>query len=57
MKGKNAVIFLLVAIAWIALVVLLLVRGGVTPYNVFVVLVSGVVVFVPMYKRYVKKND
>ncbi len=57
MKGKNAVIFTFVALAWVALVVMLLVNGGVTPYNLFVIIASGITVFVPMYKKYVKKKD
>lgn len=57
MKGKNAVVFTLVAVAWVALVVMLLVKGGVTLYNLFVVVASGIIVLVPMYKKYVKKND
>lgn len=57
MKGKDAVIFTLVALAWVALVVMLLVNGGITLYNLFVVVASGIIVLVPMYKKYVKKND
>lgn len=57
MKGRNAVLFTIVALAWVALVVMLLVNGGVTLYNIFVVVASGIIVLVPMYKKYVKKND
>lgn len=57
MKGKNAVIFISVALAWAVLVVLLLTTGGVTLYNLFVVAASGIIVLVPMYRKYVKRND
>lgn len=50
-------LFTIVALAWVALVVMLLVNGGVTLYNIFVVVASGIIVLVPMYKKYVKKND
>lgn len=45
----------LVALLWIWLVVFIFIRGGVTLINIFWVAISGIIVFVPLYKRYLKK--
>lgn len=60
MNASIIVRFLLLGIAWLATVGLLLARSPkVTPYLVFVIVASAIIVFVPMYKKYVKgeKNN
>lgn len=58
MRMKTSVIirFAILAVIWLALGVTVLVRGGVTLYNIFVVVASAIIIFVPMYKKYVKNG-
>ena len=60
MKTSVIIRFVLLGIAWFATVGLLLARvQRITPYIVFVVVASAIIVFVPMYKKYVRggKNN
>ncbi|MCM1348727.1 MAG: hypothetical protein NC338_04880 [Firmicutes bacterium] len=44
-----------IAALWLALCYLLVSGRGFTPWVGFVILASGIVVFVPLYKKYIKK--
>lgn len=57
MKTSVIIRFLLLGIAWLALVVTILVRTPqITLYTWFVIVASGIIVFVPVYKKYVKNG-
>lgn len=56
---KNGVIFriVLLTVAWIATVVLLVATRPLTPYICFVIFASAMIVFVPVYKKYIRNGD
>ncbi|MDE7376417.1 MAG: hypothetical protein K2N16_06185 [Muribaculaceae bacterium] len=56
MKTSVIIRFVILGVIWLALAGTVLVRGGVTLYNLFVVVAAAIIIFVPMYKKYVK-ND
>lgn len=57
MKPTVILRFVIVGLLWLAVCGALLVRSqSVTLYTLFVIAASGIIVFVPMYKKYVK-ND
>ena len=45
------------ALVWIWLAAFVLIRGGVTLMNILWVGISGVIVFLPLYKKYFKRPD
>lgn len=47
----------LLALLWIWLVVFVFLRAGVTLLNIFWVVISGIIIFVPLYKRYLKPPE
>ena len=60
MKVSVVIRFVLLAIAWAATVWLLIASSPrITLYTAFVIVASAIIVFVPMYKKYVKggKNN
>lgn len=60
MKSSVIVRFVLLGAAWLATVGLLLASTPrITPYILFIIVASAIIVFVPMYKKYVKggKNN
>lgn len=46
-----------IALLWLALVVLILTTARMDFFTLFAVFASGVVVFVPLYKKYFGKHD
>lgn len=58
-RPSNAVIIRLVFIAalWIALVAMILQTARLDFFTLFAVAASGVVVFVPLYKKHFRNND
>ncbi|MDE6300101.1 MAG: hypothetical protein K2M19_00090 [Muribaculaceae bacterium] len=56
MTTANIIRFTLLFVAWGATVALLVATRGLTPYIAFVIVASAIIVFVPVYKKYVK-ND
>ena len=55
MKASVLIRFILLGIAWLATVGLLVARSPrISPYIVFVIIASAIIVFVPMYKKYVR---
>lgn len=44
-------------LVWLWLAWFVLQRSGVTLINLFWIVASGIIIFVPLYKRYIKKND
>ena len=58
MKTSIVIRFVLLVIAWAATVALLLTHiRRFTAYHAFVIVASAIIVFVPMYKKYVKNGD
>lgn len=55
MTTSNAIRFTCIAILWLALCYLVATSRGLPFMKVFVIIASGIVVFVPLYKKYVKK--
>ena len=42
------------ALIWVWLVYVLLTRSGLTFYNIFVAAATGIIIFVPLWKRYIQ---
>lgn len=56
MNTSVIIRFVILGALWLAVVALLLSTRPLTPYLAFVIVASAIIVFVPMYKKYVK-ND
>ena len=57
MSTANIIRFGLVGALWLALCYLLVSRmREVTLLNLFPIIASGIIIFVPMYKKYIKKD-
>lgn len=56
MKTSVIIRFLILGVIWLALSATVLLRGGITLYNLFVVVAAAIIIFVPMYKKYVKDD-
>lgn len=52
-NGKIAGLILL-ALIWVWLVYMLFTRGGFDARNVLIAVVSGIIIFVPLWKRYLQ---
>jgi len=58
MKTSTVIRFILLGIAWAATVGLLLTRTQrLTLYHAFVIVASAIIVFVPMYKKYIRNGN
>ena len=58
MSTANIIRFGLVGLLWLALCYLLVSRmREVTIVNLFPIIASGIIIFVPMYKKYIKKDQ
>lgn len=57
MKGARYFGMGLLAAVWLWLVIFIFIRAGVTLVNIFWVVVSGIIIFVPLYKKYFRKNQ
>lgn len=55
MKTSVIIRFLILGILWLGLVGYILTHAQLTLYLAFVIVASAIIVFVPMYKKYVKK--
>lgn len=55
MKTSVILRFVILGILWLWLVGFLLTHSEPSLYTAFVVVASGIIIFVPMYKKYVKK--
>lgn len=57
MKTSAIIRFLILGVLWLALVLMIVLRTErFTPYTLFVIVASAIIIFVPVYKKYVK-ND
>lgn len=57
MKTSIIIRFVLLFVAWAATVALLVATRPLTPYIAFVIVASAIIVFVPVYKKYVKNGQ
>ena len=62
MKGSVIIRFIIVGAVWLGLCAIMLARligsgQPVTMLSLFPIVASGVIVFVPLYKKYVRKRD
>lgn len=48
--------FVILGILWLGLVLYIIMHTTFTLYTAFVIVASAIIVFVPMYKKYVKKK-
>lgn len=56
MKGQYIFRFACLALLWLALCWLLIRGRGMSAWTLFVIVASGIVVFVPLYKKYIRGN-
>lgn len=56
-KIPNSVIvrFVILGVIWLGLVAYIIARVPLTLYTLFVIVASAIIVFVPMYKKYLRK--
>ena len=58
MNGSAAFRFACILLLWVALCYLLLTRTArIDGMTIFTIVASGIIVFVPLYKKYVRKKD
>ncbi|MCM1067979.1 MAG: hypothetical protein NC418_10450 [Muribaculaceae bacterium] len=55
MKASVIARFVILGLLWLALVVYIIMHSEPSLYLSFVIAASGIIIFVPMYKKYVKK--
>ncbi|MDE5629641.1 MAG: hypothetical protein K2I69_08790 [Muribaculaceae bacterium] len=55
MKTSVILRFIILGFLWLLLAGYILTHARVTLYTVFVLVASAIIVFVPMYKKYVRK--
>ncbi len=57
MTGSEKFRFFCIAALWVALCYILVTRQAFSLRVVFIVVASGIIVFVPLYKKYVRKKN
>ncbi|MDE6464167.1 MAG: hypothetical protein K2L16_06005 [Muribaculaceae bacterium] len=55
MKTSVLIRFIILGLLWFGLVCYIVAHAPLTLYTIFIIVASGIIVFVPMYKKYVKK--
>ena len=55
MKKGTIARFVVLGVLWLGLCCYMLAHSQVTLYTVFVIVASAIIIFVPMYKKYIKK--
>lgn len=53
MKTSNIIRFTILGLLWLWLASTILIRGGVNLLNLFWIAASGILVFVPLWRKYV----
>ncbi len=57
MNTQTIFRFVILGLLWLGLVVyILMATPRITLYTIFVIVASAIIIFVPMYKKYVKNN-
>ena len=55
MKTSVIIRFVILGLLWLGLVLYILTHAQITLYTIFVVAASAIIIFVPMYKKYIRK--
>lgn len=55
-KASNILRFGILGILWALLVVYILLHSKISLYTIFIIFASAIIIFVPVYKKYVKNN-
>ena len=56
MKGSIVFRFICLAALWLILCYLMIQGRGFNLWTIFVIIASGIVVFVPLYKKYIRNG-
>ncbi len=56
MKTSVILRFVILGVLWLGLVIYLVASAPFTLYTAFVIVASAIIIFVPMYKKYVNKK-
>lgn len=57
MKQTQLIGLVILALAWVALCWILISRAGFNMRIILTIVMSGIIVFVPLYKKYSKRNN
>ena len=57
MKKSPLFGFIVLALVYIWLAWLILSKSSVTLYNILLILMAGMIIFVPLYRKYMVKED
>ena len=57
MKKSTIFGFIVLALVYIWLAWLILSKSSVTLYNILLILMAGMIIFVPLYRKYMVKED
>ncbi len=57
MKTSILIRFICIALLWLLLCYLMLKAKGLDFYTLFVLIASGIIIFVPLYKKYIKGGN
>ncbi len=55
MKIPVLIRFVILGLIWLGLVCYIVAHARLTAYTIFVIIASAIIVFVPMYKKYIRK--
>lgn len=55
MSRENIIRFVILGVLWLALVVFILKHAVINFFTLFAIAASGIIVFVPMWKKYGRK--
>ncbi len=55
MNTSVIVRFVILGLLWLGLVCYIVAHARMTLYTVFVIVASAIIIFVPMYKKYIRK--
>lgn len=57
MKKSTLFGFIVLALVYIWLAWLILSKSSVTLYNILLIVMAGMIIFVPLYRKYIVKED
>ncbi|MGM9816465.1 MAG: hypothetical protein ACI304_05350 [Lepagella sp.] len=57
MKKSTLFGFIVLALVYIWMAWLILSKSSVTLYNILLIAMAGVIIFVPLYRKYIVKED
>ncbi|MDE7159514.1 MAG: hypothetical protein K2O24_01520 [Muribaculaceae bacterium] len=57
METRHIIVILFLALLWLWLCWILVSAGGLTGKNAFLIVASGIIIFVPLWKRYIRPSQ